>query len=147
VASQKVAELLLRLALDLSAAADADEDTSSIFEICDGANDVTAVVGLAGFSFLQSSGLLTALAGEVQDGEEAEGREAALLGLKQLCAAVGRACEPYLLPLLPLLLERLADKAPAVREAAGEAAQALAGALCPQAVRLALPSEWLSVGF
>lgn len=145
VESRKVAELLLRLALDLSASADADvsaaDDSSNIFEICDGANDVAAVVALAGLSFLQSSGLLTALAGEVQDGEEAEGREAALLGLKQLCGAVGRACEPYLVPLLPLLLEQLADKAPAVREAAGKAAQALAGALCPQAVKLGLPSK------
>lgn len=148
VESRKVAELLLRLVLDLSASADADvsaaaadDNNSNIFEICDGANDVAAVVALAGLSFLQSTGLLTALAGEVQDGEEAEGREAALLGLKQLCGAVGRACEPYLVPLLPLLLERLMDKAPAVRQAAGEAAQSLAGALCPQAVKLALPSE------
>lgn len=145
VESRKVAELLLRLALDVS---DANPDVNfeetnnfQIFEVCDGANDIDAVLGVAGFSFLQSSGLLQALAAEVQDLDNAEGREAALLAFKQLCCSAGRVCEPYVVPLLPLLLERMADKVAAVREAAGEAAQALAEALCPRAAELALPSK------
>jgi elongation factor 3 len=135
-----VAELLLRLALDV---AESDDDVAPVdmFEVCDGANDVDAVVGVAGFSFIQSSGLLGALAAEVEGLENAEGREAALLAFKQLCKAVGRACEPYVVPLLPLLLERMADKAAAVREAAAAAAEALVEAMCPRAVELALPSK------
>jgi len=145
VESRKVAELLLRLALDVS---DANPDVTfdennnfQIFEVCDGANDIDAVLGVAGFSFLQSSGLLPALAAEVQDLDNAEGREAALLAFKQLCCSAGRVCEPYVVLLLPLLLERMADKVAAVREAAGGAAQAMAEALCPRAVELALPSK------
>lgn len=150
VESRKVAELLLRLALDV---ADANPDVTAdeninIFEVCDGANDIDAVVGVAGFSFLQSSGVLQALAKELEDLDNAEGREAALLAFKQLSQSVGRACEPYLVPLLPVLLDRKADKVAAVREAAGLAAQALAEAMCPRAVELALPSkcvQWLGV--
>jgi elongation factor 3 len=73
-------------------------------------------------------------------GASPEQREAALLAAAQLCRAAGRAAEPYALPMLPLLLDALADKVPAVRQAAQAALDALAAdALCPAAAALALP--------
>lgn len=75
----------------------------------------------------------------MDDTSNAEGREAALLGFKQLCQSVGRPCEPYVVPLLEHMLERLADKAAPVRDAAMGAAQAVVAILCPHAVELVLP--------
>jgi elongation factor 3 len=96
-------------------------------------------VGAAGFASLQANGLLTKLKAEAEDMNNADAREAALLAFKQLCQCVGRPCEPYVVPLLPMMLERLADKAAPVRDAAGQAAKAVVSILCPHAVELVLP--------
>lgn len=127
--SKKVAKLLERLTLG-------EHDAH-----CDGNNDIDAVVGAAGFASLQASGLLTKLKAEAEDTSNADGREAALLGFRQLCSSVGRPCEPYVVPLLPMMLERLADKVAPVREAAAQAAHAVVSILCPHAVELVLPGE------
>jgi elongation factor 3 len=127
--SKKVAKLLQKLTLG-------EHDAH-----CDGVNDIDAVVGAAGFASLQANGLLTKLKAEAEDMNSAEGREAALLAFKQLCVSVGRPCEPYVVPLLPMVLERMADKAAPVREAAAAAANAVVAILCPHAVELVLPSE------
>jgi elongation factor 3 len=125
--SKKIAKLLEKLTLG-------EHDAH-----CDGVNDIDAVVGAAGFASLQANGLLTKLKAEAEDMNSAEGREAALLAFKQLCASVGRPCEPYVVPLLPMMLERMADKAAPVREAAAQAANAVVAILCPHAVELVLP--------
>uniref|UniRef100_A0A383W2Z9 Elongation factor 3 n=1 Tax=Tetradesmus obliquus TaxID=3088 RepID=A0A383W2Z9_TETOB len=127
VESRKVAQLLGRLTLG-------EHDRH-----CDGHTDIDGVVAAAGFSALQANGLLTKLKAEMDDTSNAEGREAALLGFKQLCQSVGRPCEPYVVPLLEHMLERLADKAAPVRDAAMGAAQAVVAILCPHAVELVLP--------
>jgi elongation factor 3 len=132
--SKKVAKLLERLTLG-------EHDAH-----CDGNNDIDAVVGAAGFASLQASGLLTKLKAEAEDTSNADGREAALLGFKQLCSSVGRPCEPYVVPLLPMMLERLADKVAPVREAAAQAAHAVVAILCPHAVELVLPGESRATG-
>jgi elongation factor 3 len=129
--SRKVAKLLERLTLG-------EHDAH-----CDGSNDIDAVVGVAGFAALQANGLLSKLKAEAEDMSNPEGREAALLAFKQLCQCVGRPCEPYVVPLLPTMLERLADKAAPVRDAAQAAALAVVDILCPHAVELVLPGEWL----
>jgi transposase len=74
------------------------------------------------------------------EGPDADAREAALLAVAQLPAAAGRAAEPYLLPLVPLLLEKAADKAGPARDAAAAAAVAAARALCPHAAEMVLPT-------
>lgn len=127
--SRKIAKLLERLTLG-------EHDAH-----CDGTNDIDAVVGAAGFASLQANGLLTKLKAEAEDMSSADAREAALLSFKQLCQSVGRPCEPYVVPLLPMMLERLADKAAPVREAASAAAHAVVAILCPHAVELVLPGE------
>jgi len=127
--SGKIAKLLERLTLG-------EHDAH-----CDGTNDIGAVVAAAGFASLQANGLLTKLKAEAEDMGNADAREAALLTFKQLCVCVGRPCEPYVVPLLPMMLERLADKAAPVREAASGAAHAVVAILCPHAVELVLPGE------
>ena len=42
-------------------------------------------------------------------------REGALLAIKGLMVSVGRAAEPYVVPLIPAILERTADKVAPVR--------------------------------
>lgn len=127
IESRKVAKLLGRLTLG-------EHDAH-----CDGHTDLAGVIAEAGFASLQANGLLTKLRAEAEDMSNAEGREAALLGFAQLCQAVGRPCEPYVVPCLPMMLDRLADKASPVRDAAMEAAEALVEILCPHAVELVLP--------
>lgn len=73
------------------------------------------------------------------DSPDATAREAALLAIKQLCLSVGRPCEPYVVPLLACILERLADKIAPVRDAALEAGLGIMSILCPHAAELVLP--------
>lgn len=127
VESGKVAKLLERLTLG-------EHD-----QHCDGHTDIDGVVAAAGFASLQANGLLTKLKAETEDMSNADAREAALLAFKQLCQSVGRPCEPYVVPLLPVMLDRLADKSAQVRDAAMAAAQSVVAILCPHAVELVLP--------
>ena len=57
--------------------------------------------------------------------------EAGLVAFSQLVAEFGSKSEPYLVPLLPQLLERASDKSPSVRAAAEAAATALFAAVNP----------------
>ena len=126
--SEKVAALLGRLAMGVH-----DEH-------CDGHTDLAGVIQIAGFASLQANGLLVLLKEEA-DSADADARECAMLALEQLCDAVGRPCEAYVVPMLPVFLERLADKVQAVREAAMAACMALVKIMCPHAVELVMPSE------
>jgi hypothetical protein len=73
------------------------------------------------------------------DSPDPDAREAALLAIAQLPAATGRAAEPYLLPLVPSILERATDKAAPARDAAAAAGAAVARSLCPHAAEMVLP--------
>jgi hypothetical protein len=42
-------------------------------------------------------------------------REGSLLAIKGLLTSVGRAAEPYVVPLIPTILDRAADKVAPVR--------------------------------
>jgi hypothetical protein len=86
----------------------------------------------------QAEGLVAKLKAAIE-GTDADAREAALLAVGQLPASAGRAAEPYLLPLVPLLLERAADKAGPARDAACASAVAVARSLCPHAAEMVLP--------
>eukprot|EP00887_Chlorella_sp_A99_P000212 scaffold13.g212.t1 len=65
-------------------------------------------------------------------------RQAALAAFAALAADGGRALEPHLLQLLPAVLDRCADRASSVREAAATAGGALVAALNPHAARVAV---------
>jgi hypothetical protein len=134
VESRKVAKLLKQLAAALG-------PSHSITPFCDGSNDIDTIVGAMGFASIQTSGLLPKLTAAADDLGNADAREAALLAYKQLIQCVGRAAEPYVLQLLPMLLERLADRSADVRDAAATTATAVAAVLSPPAVELVLPSK------
>lgn len=51
---------------------------------------------------------------------------------------VGRAAEPYLVPMLPVMLDRIADKSAPVRSAAESAADALVSGLNPGSAALVI---------
>ncbi|GBF90643.1 elongation factor EF-3 [Raphidocelis subcapitata] len=118
--SQKVAVLLRKLSL------------------ADGGADVAKAVQASSFGALQAEGLVSKLR-EAIEGSDLDAREAALLAVAQLPAAAGRAAEPHLLPLVPLLLERANDKAGPARDAAVAAAVAVGRSLCPYAAGMVLP--------
>jgi len=66
-------------------------------------------------------------------------REAALLILAEVAQAVGQAGEPYLIPLVPKILDGYADKVATVREAADGASKAIMALPSKYAVKLLLP--------
>ncbi|KAG0297981.1 translational elongation factor EF-1 alpha [Linnemannia gamsii] len=66
-------------------------------------------------------------------------REAALLILAEVSKAVGQAGEPYLIPLMPKVLDGYADKVASVRDAADSASKAIMALPSMYAVKLLLP--------
>jgi hypothetical protein len=66
-------------------------------------------------------------------------REGALHAIVGLIGGVGRAAEPFIVPLLPLVYERMADKVVPVRDAAVATGAKLAQTLSPESVPLVLP--------
>ena len=64
----------------------------------------------AGISSVQSSGLLDRITGAWDNPAKPLAREGAMLAFAALVKQLGEAGEPYLLPLMPKLLERYADK-------------------------------------
>ncbi|KAF8953145.1 translational elongation factor EF-1 alpha [Podila verticillata] len=66
-------------------------------------------------------------------------REAAYFILAQVSKAVGQAGEPYLIPLVPKVLDGYADKITSVRDAADEASTAIMALPSRYAVKLLLP--------
>ncbi|KAF9910696.1 translational elongation factor EF-1 alpha [Linnemannia zychae] len=66
-------------------------------------------------------------------------REAALLILAEVSKTVGQAGEPYLIPLMPKVLDGYADKVPSVRDAADSASKAIMALPSMYAVKLLLP--------
>ncbi|KAF9539326.1 translational elongation factor EF-1 alpha [Mortierella hygrophila] len=66
-------------------------------------------------------------------------REAALLILAEVSKAVGQAGEPYLIPLMPKVLDGYADKVATVRDAADSASKAIMALPSMYAVKLLLP--------
>ncbi|KAG0269286.1 translational elongation factor EF-1 alpha [Actinomortierella ambigua] len=66
-------------------------------------------------------------------------REAALWITAAVCKAVGQAGEPYLIPLVPKVLDGYADKVASVRTAAAEASKALMALPSRYAVKSLLP--------
>lgn len=90
-------------------------------------------------SVLQSTGVLDQLKAATENAKDAETKEAALLIFAQLAERTGSACEPYLLPLVPLFLDSLSDKSAGVRATADAAGRQLMSVLCNRAAQLVLP--------
>ena len=106
-----------------------------------GSRDAAALSGMGlreGVAALHAHGLLAALERSIGEDALPLEREAGLAAYAALARDGGRAAEPFLLPLLPRVLARHADKVKAVREAAAAAGAALLAALNPHATRAAV---------
>jgi len=68
------------------------------------------LISAAGISSVQTSGLLDRITGAWDSPAKPLAREGAMLAFAALVKQLGEAGEPYLLPLMPKLLERYADK-------------------------------------
>ncbi|KAG0049606.1 translational elongation factor EF-1 alpha [Gryganskiella cystojenkinii] len=83
--------------------------------------------------------LVKTLTSLLENKKQASFREAALYILADVSKAVGQAGEPYLIPLMPKVLDGYADKVASVRDAADEASKAIMALPSRYAVKLLLP--------
>ncbi|KAF5838008.1 elongation factor EF-3 [Dunaliella salina] len=102
------------------------------------AHEIALMVLGSGVGSMDSFGFTGQLQGAAEDMASPGAREGAMQAYKALAENVGRPVEPYLVPMLGLVLERHADKSPAVRTAAEAAADALTEILNPPAASLVL---------
>ncbi|KAG0308484.1 translational elongation factor EF-1 alpha [Dissophora globulifera] len=83
--------------------------------------------------------LIKTLTSMLENKKQASLREAAYDILTSVSKAVGQAGEPYLIPLVPKVLDGYADKVASVRDAAEEASKAIMALPSRYAVKLLLP--------
>jgi hypothetical protein len=75
---------------------------------------VAGIVKGLGIASLKGFGVLEALKSMVEDKKHAEGREGSLQAFECLCEKLGRLFEPYVIHILPLLLQCFGDSSPQV---------------------------------
>ncbi|KAG0281732.1 translational elongation factor EF-1 alpha [Linnemannia exigua] len=83
--------------------------------------------------------LIKTLTALLENKKQGHLREAALLILAEVSKAVGQAGEPYLIPLMPKVLDGYADKVATVRDAADSASKEIMALPSMYAVKLLLP--------
>lgn len=101
--------------------------------------DLASLVSAQGILILDRHSLLDRTKEALDNGSEPTAREGACHFLSALAEVVGKSVEPYLVPFIPAVLERLADKVPNVRSAAENALTALMPIISPYAVPAILP--------
>lgn len=74
---------------------------------------------------LKSFGIMESLKGAVEDSKNPKRREGALIAFECLCEKLGRLFEPYVIHILPLLLNCFGDVVVSVRQAAEDASRAI----------------------
>ena len=109
-----------------------------------------AAFGLAGLvkglgiSSLKQHGVMDrlkcAVEGKAKGEQTSNAREGALHAFELLCEVLGRLFEPYIITILPLLLQCVADGSGGVRYAAVAASQRIMSQLTAQGVRMVLPA-------
>lgn len=123
---QQVTELFAALTTGASA-----EDRAAT------ASKVAELVKGAGAASLASANVVEQLKAAMEDAASPVAREGGLQAFTALCSPLN---EPFLLPLLPVLVERAADKVASVRAAADAALAAFAGSVNPYSVEEMLPA-------
>ncbi|KAH6563403.1 hypothetical protein BASA62_008614 [Batrachochytrium salamandrivorans] len=103
------------------------------------ATDIGGLVR-ANLQLLESANVLTFLRASATNKKSGLEREGGLLGIAGIAKVVGRCAEPYLTPLLPMILDSFADKGQAVREAASMAADNIVALTQPITAPLLLPA-------
>lgn len=105
-----------------------------------------AAFGLAGMvkglgiSALKAYEVMTTLQAAAADKKNETRRQGALFGFEALSEKLGRLFEPYVIHILPILLNSCGDNDVGVREAADAAAKAVMSQLSGQGVKLVMPA-------
>ncbi|KAG0014011.1 hypothetical protein BGZ80_010707 [Entomortierella chlamydospora] len=114
--------------------------TAPTSEECDAiARDMAAKIVKDGLIFLKTTNMLTNLETEAKNKKSGLAREGALIGICALADVIGRPSEPYLVPMLPTILDLYADKGPVVQDAAARAAEAIMAIMPSQSAPIVMP--------
>ena len=149
---EQVASLSLNGDFEVDAGA-IQQVTGLLDRLLSGSKDDPAELGYAvavsgAAAIIEQAGVARRLKDALEDSspEAATAREGALAAIRGLASSVGRPAEPCVVPLIPLVLERLGDKSPQVKDAATATATAVIAALYPLAATLILPMLYEAMG-
>ncbi|KAF9992910.1 hypothetical protein BGZ80_008365, partial [Entomortierella chlamydospora] len=121
--------------------------TAPTSEECDAiARNMAAKVKQEGLISLKTNNILANLEAEAKNKKSGLAREGALIGICALADVLGRPSEPFMFPLLPLILDLYADKGPVVQDAASRAALAIVANMPSQSAAILLPILFHSIG-
>lgn len=101
---------------------------------------IAGVVKGLGILSLKQLDIMTKLTHHIQEKKNYKSREGALFAFEMLCTTLGRLFEPYIVHVLPHLLQCFGDSSQYVRQAADDTAKVVMGKLSAHGVKLVLPS-------
>ena len=114
--------------------------TAPTSEECDAiARDMANKILKDGLINLKTHNILTNLQTESTNKKSGLAREGALIGICALAEEIKEPSVPFLLPMLPTILDLYADKGPVVQDAAARAAEAIMALMPSQAAPIVLP--------
>ncbi|KAJ3223816.1 translational activator of GCN4 [Clydaea vesicula] len=101
---------------------------------------LAGVVKGSGVSSLKEFNIMSDLKEYIEDKKNLQKREGALFAYETLSRALGRLFEPYVMQILPVLLNCYGDSSKEVREATHDACKVIMSKLSGHCVKLVLPS-------
>lgn len=101
---------------------------------------IAGIVKGLGILSLKQLDIMAKLTQHIQEKKNYKSREGALFAFEMLCTTLGRLFEPYIVHVLPHLLQCFGDSSQYVRQAADDTAKVVMGKLSAHGVKLVLPS-------
>lgn len=101
---------------------------------------IAAIVKGLGILSLKQLDIMNKLTQHIQEKKNYKSREGALFAFEMLCTTLGRLFEPYIVHVLPHLLQCFGDASQYVRQAADDTARVVMAKLSAHGVKLVLPS-------
>uniref|UniRef100_W8CCK9 Translational activator GCN1 n=1 Tax=Ceratitis capitata TaxID=7213 RepID=W8CCK9_CERCA len=101
---------------------------------------IAGIVKGLGILSLKQLDIMSKLTIFIQEKKNYKSREGALFAFEVLCTTLGRLFEPYIVHVLPHLLQCFGDSSQYVRQAADDTAKVVMGKLSAHGVKLVLPS-------
>ncbi|XP_037948421.1 eIF-2-alpha kinase activator GCN1 [Teleopsis dalmanni] len=101
---------------------------------------IAGIVKGLGILSLKQFDIMSKLTTYIQEKKNYKSREGALFAFEVLCTTLGRLFEPYIVHVLPHLLQCFGDSSQYVRQAADDTAKVVMGKLSNHGVKLILPA-------